>query len=63
MVPDTGRYIVDGMVPLQNRRIAFDCFERFRKFVSDVPGMFPRELLSQAFGGFWDVDEEDDGYA
>lgn len=57
-VPDTGRYIVDGMVPLQNRRIVFGCMEQFRKFVSDVPETFPRELWPPAFDGYWDVDDD-----
>jgi len=32
-VPDQGRYVVDGMVPLENRKIVFQCLELFRKLL------------------------------
>ena len=34
-VADLGRYMVDGMVPLENRQVVFRCLNQFRKFVSD----------------------------
>lgn len=46
-VPDMGRYIVDGMVPLENRKIVFKCWELFKMFVSHgVSVTFPLDLLA-----------------